>query len=207
MERDETIEAILFDFGGVIAEEGFRNGLRELAEEQGLVVDSMTQVGADAVYDSGFVLGQGKAADFWDLMRRRSGLAGEDETLTQHILQGFVVRPWMIEIVKQLREVGYVTGILSDQTNWLDILDRQYHFYQYFEPVYNSFRMGKGKRDPSLFADIAKDLGVAPQSILFVDDDYGNIARASAMQFKTILFEDKARFVQALSDLTGITFI
>jgi putative hydrolase of the HAD superfamily len=36
-----AIKAVLFDFGGVLAEEGFRNGLQALAREQGLDVYGM----------------------------------------------------------------------------------------------------------------------------------------------------------------------
>jgi len=193
------VRAILFDFGGVLAEEGFGDGLKALAREQGLAVEDMTAEGMRAVYDSGFVLGRGTAADFWALMRRRTGLQGEDSDLTTRILEGFIVRPWMLELVQQLRAKGYVTGILSDQTDWLDRLDARYHFYRLFEPVYNSYYLGKGKRDPSLFTDVAADLGLAPAAILFIDDNPGNVARAEAMGLKTILYRDRPGFTQALT--------
>ena len=63
------LKAILFDYGGVLADEGFHNGLVALANEQGLDATAMLNEGKKAVYDSGFVLGQGSAADFWALMR------------------------------------------------------------------------------------------------------------------------------------------
>jgi hypothetical protein len=37
-----TVEAILFDFGGVIAEEGFRNGLVAIAQASGLPMNWFT---------------------------------------------------------------------------------------------------------------------------------------------------------------------
>ena len=198
IEENRSIRAILFDFGGVLADEGFRNGLIELAQEQGLNVKNMPEKGASAVYDSGFVLGKGSAADFWALLRERTGLTGDDDALTEKIMCGFVVRPWMIEEVKQLHAKGYVTGILSDQTDWLDMLDKQYHFYQFFEPIYNSFYLGKGKRDLSLFSDVAKDLQLDPSSILFIDDDIGNVERANKMKLKTIHYQDKNGFISEL---------
>ena len=66
-----VIRAVLFDFGGVIAEEGFYNGLIGFAEKQALDARSMPEEGMKAVYDSGFVLGHGMAADFWALLRKR----------------------------------------------------------------------------------------------------------------------------------------
>ena len=196
-----TIKAILFDFGGVLAEEGFHNGLVDLAREQGLDPVWLPEQGMRAVYDTGFVLGHGTAADFWALLRERTGLDGEDADLTQRILAGFVVRPWIIKLVRGLRDRGYVTGVLSDQTNWLDKLNQRTEFYSAFDHIYNSYYLGKGKQDPSLFEDIANDLRLAPNTILFVDDDKGNIDRARACGWLTLQFIDKKNFLAELEKL------
>jgi putative hydrolase of the HAD superfamily len=196
---------VLFDFGGVLAEEGFSEGLEALADEQGLPVEDMTQAGMRAVYDSGYVTGQGTAADFWALLRERTGLRGDDTALTKRVLDGFTVRPWMLELVQRLRSLGHVTGILSDQTDWLDRLDAEQHFYRCFDRIYNSYRIGKGKRDPSTFTDVAADLGLSPSQILFVDDNEHHLARARAVGLNTIHYRDRAAFLQELDRwlLTG----
>lgn len=189
------ITAILFDFGGVLAEEGFRNGLVALANEQQLDATHMPDEGMRAVYDSGFVLGRGTAADFWGLLRNRTGLQGDDEELSQRILDGFVVRPWMMDLVRELNARGYVTGILSDQTSWLDKLDEQYRFYKSFDHIFNSYYLGKGKQDPTLFADVAIVLGLPPGEILFVDDDAGNVERARANGYQGLEYISQQQFL------------
>jgi len=193
-----AIRAVLFDFGGVLAEEGFSNGLESLAEQQRLQVPDMTVAGAQAVYDSGFVLGRATETEFWSLLRQRTGLRGDDAMLTAKILNGFTVRPWMLELVQRLGEQGYVTGILSDQTDWLDRLDSRHHFYRLFDCIYNSYYLGKGKRDPSLFSDVAADLGLPAATILFIDDSAGNVARAAAAGMRTIQYLDRDTFMKAL---------
>ncbi len=195
------MRVVLFDYGGVLAEEGFRNTLIALAKEQGLDVDAMPGEGMRAVYDCGFVLGTGTAAEFWSLLRERTGLAGADEELTQRVLDGFVLRPWMLERVRELNERGYVTGILSDQTHWLDELDARDHFYNLFDRVFISFHRGKGKQDPSLFAEVARELGVPPGAILFIDDDVGNVARARAAGMQALQYVDRADFERKLKAL------
>lgn len=202
-DRRVIVRAVLFDFGGVLAEEGFRNGLIGLAREQDLDPEAMTREGMRAVYDSGFVLGRGSAAEFWAMLRARTGLAGGDDALTARILSGFVLRPWMIELVARLRAQGYVTGILSDQTHWLDELDGRDHFFTAFDRVYNSYHLGKGKRDPTLFGDVARDLALSPAAILFVDDDAGNVARAEAQGLQTIWFIDRRGFESRLQKMLG----
>ncbi len=192
------IRAVLFDFGGVLAEEGFSNGLESLARQQRLQVQDMTSEGMRAVYDSGFVLGRASESEFWSLLRQRTGLRGDDADLTASILSQFLIRPWMLELVKRLKARGYVTGILSDQTDWLDRLDAKYHFYVLFDRIYNSYYLGKGKQDPSLFGDVAADLGLPPASILFVDDNRDNVARATAAGMQALRYVERERFMQAL---------
>ena len=198
---NQLIKAVLFDYGGVIAEEGFRNGLLAMAHEQGLDIDATLNVAKRAVYDSGFVLGWGTASEFWKLMREGSGLKGSDSALTQRILEGFVLRPWIIKLIQQLHKQGYITGILSDQTHWLDWLNERDHFYDFFDHVFNSYTMGKGKRDPSLFNDIAEQLPLSPAEILFVDDIENNVTRAQAAGWQTIHYVDKASFLEMIDKL------
>ena len=198
----KQISVVLFDFGGVLADEGFRDGLVALATEQDLDVAAMPAEGMKAVYDSGFVLGRGTAANFWQLMRERTGLEGDDDVLTDRILSGFVIRPWIIECVQQLHEQGYVTGILSDQTDWLDRLNKKYHFFDAFDHVFNSYYRGKGKQDSSLFTDVATELGLSPAEILFIDDDLGNVTRARDTGMQALQFVDKESFLFELKQLT-----
>ena len=65
-------------------------------------------------------------------MRKGTGLQGSDTELTQRVLDGFILRPWMIERMQQLSAQGYITGILSDQSHWLDWLNERDQFFQYF---------------------------------------------------------------------------
>jgi len=201
------IEAVLFDYGGVLSEEGFSNTLEALAKEQDLPVEDMTAEGMQAVYDTGFVLGRGNESDFWLQLRERTGLRGEDSYLRARVFDGFVIRPWMLELVAQLKAKGYITGILSDQTDWLDRLDARDHFYKYFDRIYNSYYLGKGKRDPSHFSDVAANLGLDPSAILFIDDNRKNVATAQAAGMQAIQYLDRENFIEALKNTLGFKVI
>ena len=198
---NQSIKAVLLDYGGVIAEEGFRNELVVMAREQGLDPDTMLGVARREVYESGFVLGWGTEEAFWASMRAGAGLRGSDAELTKRVLDAFVLRPWIIERVRQWRGQGYVTGILSDQMHWLDWLNERDHFFQYFDHVFNSYHLGKGKRDPALFYDIAARLALAPDEILFVDDLMSNVERAQAAGWQAIHYTDRASFEELIGAL------
>ena len=184
------IKAILFDFGGVLAEEGFKNGLQAIARRQGLDPDHFFTLARDLVYSAGYITGQADERAYWKALREEAGFEMEDAELRREILDRFILRPELIAMVQDLKKRGFVVGILSDQTDWLEELDQKYHFLRYFDPVFNSFRLHKGKNDPSLFLDVSKILGIDPEEILFVDDNSENIKRASSKGWRTILFRD-----------------
>jgi putative hydrolase of the HAD superfamily len=198
---DKALRAVLFDFGGVIATEGFREGLREIARRQGLDPLAVHMIGMDAIYDSGYITGNGSEAEFWAMMRDRTGLAGTDEEFAGEILIRFVIRPRMLEAVRRLRRMGIITAILSDQTNRLERLDDRDLFYCEFDHVFNSYRLGKGKRDPSLFANVVAGIGIAPHEALFVDDMPANVERAWGEGLQGIVFADEEGFLAELEQL------
>jgi putative hydrolase of the HAD superfamily len=204
-EIDDKIEVVLFDYGGVLAEEGFREGLMEIGRANGLSPESFFEQAAAAVYETGYVTGHAEESVFWDTLRKRTGIRGTDEDLRIEILTRFVLRPWILDIVRLLRDQGVKVAILSDQSNWLDELDRRDDFFQDFHCVYNSFHVGKGKMDATLFADVAEHLGVSPAQILFIDDNEGHIGRARELGFRVIHYQDKESVVTGLISLGLLT--
>lgn len=102
----EKVTTVIFDYGGVLAEEGFREGLFELARRQGLDPIAVHGAGMEAVYASGYVLGTGSQSAFWQSLRERTGLRGSDRELSNLILDRFVLRPRMMETVRALRRRG-----------------------------------------------------------------------------------------------------
>ena len=195
------IRAVLLDFGGVIAEEGFQQGLYAIAEGFGLDKKRFFQVANEAVYNSGYVTGRGSESDYWNKVRAHTGIMASDEELRHEILCRFIPRDWMLENVRKIQQQGVVMAILSDQSDWLDQLEAKYHFFQYFDAVFNSFHLGKTKRDPSLFVETLQTLHVNAGEALFVDDNPGHIDRAAAAGLQTHHFEDRDGFVKKLTVL------
>ena len=195
------IQAILLDFGGVIAEEGFQQGLYAIADRFGLDQKRFFQLANEAVYNSGYVIGSGTENDYWNEVREHSGITANNDELRQEILTRFIPRDWMLEIIRSLRQQEKVIAILSDQTDWLDQLDARYHFFQYFDAVFNSFHLGKTKRDPAIFAEILSALEANGKETLFVDDNISHIDRATAAGLQTHHFTDRDRFMKKLKEL------
>lgn len=201
------IQAVFFDFGGVLAEEGFRNGLHAIATANRLDGDRFFETARDAIASCGYLTGRATEADYFDLLRASTGITQADDELRRIILDGFILRDWMLSLVKRLSARGVRVAVLSDQTNWLDELDGRLHFFSLFERVYNSFHIGKSKTDPSLFADVLADMGLSAHHALFIDDTQGHVARARSLGMHAIHFRGRDEFLAEMNgffpDLVG----
>jgi putative hydrolase of the HAD superfamily len=182
------IKAILFDFGGVLAEEGFREGIMAIAKQNNLNEQSFFRTAEEIIYKTGYVIGKTTEKLFWDLLSKETGLKEDYRKMRILILRRFLLRPEMLLLAERLRDQGLIVAILSDQTNWLDEINRKKPFYSLFDYVINSYVLGKSKRDPSVFRDVAKIIGIKPHLMLFVDDNNQNTKRASETGMRAIQF-------------------
>ena len=198
---DGKIDVVLFDFGGVIAEEGFKQGLTAVAGASGVDEGAFVQAAFDIIYSTGYVLGKAPESEFWDALRRETGVRGDDAFLRNEIFSRFILRDYMIDLVNKLKSNGIKVGILSDQTDLLEELDKKYDFFRLFNYIFSSYRLGKGKRDASLFDDVARAVNVEPDRILFIDDDPGHVNRARQKGWKAMLYIEQAGFQQELEEI------
>lgn len=194
------IKAVVFDFGGVLAEEGFRQGLSAIGEQNNLDPDDFVRTAENLVYQTGYVTGDAEESTYWQAVREKTGIHGSDRDFREELFRRFIMRNDMIQYISALRSSGFVTAILSDQTNWLDEIDKKIPLFQYFETVFNSYHIKKSKRDKSVFRDVCSKLGVKPHEVLFIDDNLGNIQRAQEEGLKTIHFKTVEDFKYKIRD-------
>lgn len=192
------IKAVLFDFGGVVAEEGFKEGMKAIGKGKGLDPDDFYKTSSELVYQTGYITGKADERTYWKALREKTGIKGEDQEFREEILKRFQLRPEMIEVVETIKSSGLTTAILSDQTNWLDELDQRTPFHHHFDYVFNSFHLNKTKKDPSVFKDVCALLGVRPEEALFVDDNLENVKRAMNQGLRTIHFKGVCKFRTAI---------
>src|SRR5512139_2148354 len=128
----DMIRAVLFDFGGVLAEEGFREGLKAIAKGKGLNQGDFYEISSDLVYQTGYITGGCNEHSYWNVVRQKTGVKGTDQEFREEILKRFKLRPKMTAVVDKMKSSGLIVAILSDQTNWLDELDRRTPFHHRF---------------------------------------------------------------------------
>lgn len=194
-----SLDIALFDFGGVLAEEGFANGLKAIGRDNCFDPEAFFKLGSSLVHETGYVTGRCGEDVYWNALRERTGIKDSDSKLRREILSRFIMRNWMLEIVTQIKKAGVRTGILSDQTNWLNELNIKYDFFRYFDYVFNSYDYGKSKLEPSWFVDVSAVLNIAPEGTLFIDDNAGHCVRARQAGIHALHYTGRMPFLEELA--------
>lgn len=195
------IKVVFFDFGGVLAEEGFREGLLAIARQNGLDPQEFLKTAVDLTFNQGFVTGKLDVKVYWQMLREKTGIHAPDDALRHEVLSRFIIRQWMLDIVKKLKQATIRVAILSDQTKWLDEFAKKHGFFQLFERIFNSYYLGMCKRDLALFDYVVAEMRVKPEEALLVDDNQGNIERAKQRGLQGILFQNKEAFESELTEV------
>jgi len=198
------IKTVLFDFGGVVAEEGFYEGLLAIGEMNALNPEAFFKTAEALIVETGYLTGSKNEAAFWNAVRDLTCITMSDIELRQEILKRFKLRPKIIEYADLLRSKGFIVAMLSDQTNWLDEIDQKTALFQHFDKVFNSYHIHKSKRDATVFRDVCSDLNVMPSETLFIDDNAKHIERAKTQGLQVIHFVGMSDFKKRVREFVDI---
>jgi epoxide hydrolase-like predicted phosphatase len=204
------IEAVLFDFNGVLTTSPFTL-IGELgAGSSGLdpqVVLELMLGPYDDDTDHGwhrFERGEITAAEYGlDLIERAAAEGVElDFGALNGLMDRLVVHDVVVDRVRALREEGYRTGLVTNNVKeaagtWRALVPVD----ELFEVVVDSSEVGMRKPNPAIFLH-ALDLlgGVDPSASVFLDDAAGNVAGAQRAGLHAILV-DAADPEPALAEL------
>ena len=198
------IKAILFDYGGVYGEEGFSALLKRLAKISGKPYEFIFSLAFRKIcIEDGFVAGKVPEEYFWEEILKGLNLS-EDKVdineLREYMYEYFKPRDYMEKLVDSLRS-SHVVGLLSDQTAWLDELDRRYNIYSHFDYLFISFKIGLTKHDPKIFDYACEKMQIAPPEVYFVDDNPENIQLALKKGLKGHVYRDFDALIKEMKEL------
>lgn len=210
----EKIEAVLWDFGGVILDSPF---------------DAFARYEREAGLPENFIRGlNARNADTnaWARMERSDittdefVAAFEAEAHTAgHVLDGRRVlasisgdiRPAMVEALKRVRarhRVACITNNMKagDGPGMATLKDRAQRIAEImglFEHVVESSRLGMRKPDPRIYRHACDLLGVQPEACVYLDDLGINLKPARAMGMRTIKVGDPDIAIAELEAMVG----
>ena len=199
-----TIQAVIWDFGGVISSSPFE-AFRRFERDRGLPPDFLRAVNATNHLDNAWAKFERSEIDldgFDVAFRAETGARGHAVGGREVIgLLGGEIRPMMVSALQRLRphlRLGLITNnVHAGDTAGVDAQGRQ-AVLALFHHVIESAKVGLRKPDPAIYRLMCEGLGVPPEQAVFLDDLGVNLKPARAMGMRTIKVDEPA---QALAEL------
>jgi putative hydrolase of the HAD superfamily len=191
-----TIQAVIWDFGGVISSSPFE-AFRRFESARGLPAEFLRSVNARNHLDNAWARFERSEMDleqFDAAFRAESSALGHAVGGREVVaLLGGEIRPAMVDALRLLRprlRLGLITNnVRAGDTAGADPHGRT-EILALFHHVIESAKVGLRKPDPAIYRLMCDALGVQPQHAVFLDDLGVNLKPARAMGMQTIKVDD-----------------
>jgi putative hydrolase of the HAD superfamily len=192
-----NVDVVLFDFGGVLADEGFANGLRAIAQRHGLDETDFINLARDLIHRTGYITGRNREPSYWQAIRRPRASPGmmppsQRDPLPLHPPPLDARHREKTENAASASSSSAIrpTGSMSS-TNCTAFQTLQ-HRLQQLSP-------GEEQGGPTHFSDTISNLRTHTDRMLFIDDDEGHCERARMAGINAIRFAGREQFLADFS--------
>jgi HAD superfamily hydrolase (TIGR01509 family) len=180
--KNESIDVILFDLGGVLIELG-PSPLPDNALPADLSFSAVDWLRSDAAI--AFEKGHNSADSFARSMIAELDLQCSVEKLTEHFTRwpkGLF--PGARELLQDLRRT-YRLAILTNtnELHWPRFVT-EYHLSEYVEHIFASHQLAMAKPEPAIYRHVLEILDTDAKRVLFVDDNASNVEAALELGFQ-----------------------
>jgi putative hydrolase of the HAD superfamily len=194
-----VIEAVVFDFGGVIIAAPFAH-FAEVEERYGLAPDLLRQVNTrnpDSNAWARFERGDLAVDEFVHLFEEE--VRGAGGTIDGHeivqLLRGVSMahehaNPAMLDAIGTCKRRGIRVGLLTNNTAPLATAPYTEWVFETFDAVVESSEVGLRKPDPGIYELACTELHVEPKNAAMLDDLGINLKPARALGMHTIKVVD-----------------
>ncbi|ULL01011.1 HAD-IA family hydrolase [Bradyrhizobium sp. I71] len=207
-----TIEAVIFDFGGVLTSSPFEAFTR-FETERGLPIDIIRRTNAANHLENAWAKFERAEVDIdtFDELFAAESLALGAEVRGRDVLpllQGDL-RPEMVEALKRIK-AQFKTGCITNNlpANAIgSMTGRSLYIAEVmvlFDHVIESAKIGLRKPDPRIYALMVDTLKVDPKDCVYLDDLGVNLKPAREMGMTTIKVTSGAQAIAELEAATGL---
>ncbi len=196
----ETIESVIFDWGGVLIDDPRPGLLRYCADAFGVPQQRYTPV-HDSLLDA-FGKGLISEQEFWQGISQKLGKPAPQvpSLWSQAFRSACKPRPEVFGLVSSLHERGYKTALLSNTE--LPAVEFFHEFgYDMFDVLVFSCEQGAAKPEPRIYEITLEKLGSTARRSVFVDDRPDYIEGAKRVGLATVRFTS---FDQLKRDLIAL---
>lgn len=192
---NQRYSAIFFDWGGVIANDPGGEFLCQLLRDSGATEAQIQEI--YQTYMRQFMRGQISEADYWQELRTKYGLTIHDSISDEFKQwQGLNANSDVLALAKEARASGLHVAILSNVIEPTYNVLQQAGYYDLFDQVIASCKVGYIKPEKEIYEIALSRLGVTAQEAVFIDDKQYYLDPARQMGFTTILAESPDQIIR-----------
>jgi epoxide hydrolase-like predicted phosphatase len=196
------IQAVIFDFGGVLVGMVNDQPRRHLAEQLGVSLSHLDDLVFFSTSAQKASLGEIGVEMHWKAVGEALGIKEEDmPQFLQQYWSADDVNWELLDTIRGLRP-RYKVGLLSNA--WDDLrktMHERWNIDGLFDELVISAEVGMVKPNPLIFHLVVDRLGVQPGEAVFIDDILTNVEAARREGLVAIQFLDTQ---QTLADLRGL---
>ncbi len=198
-----SIQAIVFDFGGVLLDWNPRHLYRRYFDDPGGMEAFLSEIHFsewNTEQDKGrpFAVGVAELSARFPQHARLIRLYHER---WEDSVSGII--PGSVEILRRLRAAGRrLYGLSNWSAETFPIAQRKYgEVFGLLDGYIISGEVGLAKPDPAIFHYLAEKFGCQPTESLFIDDHHPNIDAAQTVGFRAILFRSAEQLGDELREM------
>jgi 2-haloacid dehalogenase len=200
--QSKTIDAVVFDLGGVLIDWNPRHLYRKLFEQEAQMEHFLTEI-CSPVWNVSLDAGKPFDVGIAELSRHhpeQAHLIVAWKTRWEEMLGGAI--EGAVAILEELHSAGMALHAL---TNWsaetFPMGRRRFPFLERFRTILVSGEEKLVKPDPRIFHLLVERTGLVPQRTVFIDDSQKNADAAASLGFHAIRFTDPPSLRARLTEI------
>lgn len=189
----KQIKAVIFDFGGVVHSLGKRKLSQIIAERTGWDCKKIeSKILPLLVYMD---LNEIDEKIFWKKLGVKIKGIWEDE------FRDYCLNPEIIDLAIKLKKQGLMTAVLSNTMKPHNCILKKRRWYEVFDRVFLSYKIGLMKPDIKAYELVLKELGLSGNECIYIDDLEENLVPARELGMKTVLAENPDQVVKEVNKM------
>lgn len=161
------IKVIAFDFGGVVYTYEHDVLMKDVAKQLKQPIKAVTEAWKFKIKE--YERGKISEDEFWTAFLGKLKINHDKSVLHRITINHFKPIDGTIKILTTIQN-KVVTGLISNQTSWIEDLERKYYFKKLFNILVISKDVSLRKPSKSIFRLFIKRTKVKPEEIIFIDD-------------------------------------
>lgn len=192
-----SYKAVIFDWGGVVTDDPGNSFFSDVLSTYGATDE---QIKNSLRFFQPFSRGEISEREFWNLVGDASSL-DLPETINGTFAHwsGIAPNERVLEYVSELKEIGYVTAILSNVIEPTYLQIKRSGGYDAFDYVIASCIVGHIKPEPEIYEMLLKKINFRPEECIFIDDQERCLAPARVLGMETILGESAEQIINEIN--------